>query len=196
MHALRLIRVRFAPALAIALSLAILSAGCERATSSADGGVAVDLALMAFLSQARAVHHEANVREAGGDAKGAILALEGLTAARRPDGARPEVAELMADTFARLAELRARSGDVDGAGRDLEAGLAQAPARSYFEGHLYEVAGIVSETKAKQLADAGQESAAAEARGKAIDLLRKAVAIQEEVIRSTLAADAGPRKAP
>jgi tetratricopeptide (TPR) repeat protein len=169
---------------------------CDRPSESgrSDKGVAVDLPLMAFLSQARALHHEANVREAENDIPGAIRALERLTNAARPDGQRPEVAEVLADTYARLAELRAKSGDIAAATRDVESGLALARDRTYFRGHLLEVAGVVEETRATSLTDAGKAEEAAQARSKAVELLRQAVAIQEEVIRTTLGDASAPNE--
>jgi len=121
-----------------------------------------------------------------------VRALDRLTAAPRPSGARPEVAEVLADTRARMAELRTRSGDLLGAERDISAGLELAPGRTYFRGHLLEVAGILEEARAAGMTDAGQNDEASKTRAKAAELLRQAVSIQEEVIRATLG-DAGGR---
>ena len=173
--------------------VALVDVGCDRGDNGrGNAGVAVDVPMMAFLSQARALHHEANLHEAENDLPGAIRALERLTTARKPDGL-PEVEEVLADTFARMAELHTRLGDLTSAARDVEAGLAHAPARTYFRGHLLEVSGVLEETRATSLADAGQSDEATRARAKAGDLLRQAVAIQEEVIRTALE-DAGTRR--
>lgn len=184
-------RLRFGLAVAVVVALGsaagAANVGCDRGESSrGDRGVAVDAPLMAFLSQARALHHEANVREAEGDVAGAIAALQRLVQAPRPPGALPEVDEVLADTFARLAELHTRINDVASAEKDVEQGLALAPARTYFRGHLFEVSGVVEETRAAGLADAGKPDEAAHARAKAVELLRQAVTIQEEVIRGAL----------
>src|SRR5688572_9839702 len=84
--------------------------GCsKRDAGDPDTLPAVDTELMAFLSEARALHHEANLREDLGDAEGAIAAMNRLVAAQRPhDKASPEVEEVLADSYARLAELRLR----------------------------------------------------------------------------------------
>jgi hypothetical protein len=174
-------------------SCAKRDAGTSSGGASEEAGTPVDVDVMAFLSEARALHHEANVREAADDAAGAVAALERLTRARRPhDGARvPEVEEVLADTYARLAELRLRAGDLDAASRDVAEGLAHAPDATYFRGHLFEVHGIVEEARAAALADAGKKDEAKGARERAIGLLHEAVQIQDRVIQSAVGADGG-----
>ncbi len=171
----------------LCVGVALAGSGCDRAEGGNrnDAGVAVDVAMMAFLSQARALHHEANVREAENDVPNAVRALDRLVNARKPEGL-PEVEEVVADTYARMAELHTRLGDLASASRNVEAGLAHAPARTYFRGHLLEVGGIVEEVRATSLADAGQADEASRARTRAKELLRQSVAIQEEVIRGAL----------
>lgn len=190
----RVPRARALTALFAVLVLLVATAlgACHRAESDTRGE-AVDLPLMAYLSQARARHHEANLREAENDIAGALLALDRLVSAPKPGGERPEVGELLADTRARMAELRTRSGDLVGAERDIQAGLVLAPGRTYFRGHLLEVAGILEEARASNMTDAGKSDEAAAARAKALDLLRQAVAIQEEVIRTTLGDGGAPQ---
>ena len=163
-----------------------------------DAGTPVDVDVMAFLSEARALHHEANVREGNDDLLGAIAALDRLVHAKRPhEGTRvPEIEEVLADTYARLAELRLRTGDVDGAAKEVEDGLAHAPDPTYFRGHLLEVEGIVEEARVAAYADAGRKAEASAARERAIKLLHEAVDVQEKVIAQSLgdkpeAADAG-----
>lgn len=171
------------------LSLLIVTTfvvACDRGDAQrGNGAPTVDVPLMAFLSEARALHHEANLHEAANDIPGALRALERLVAAKRPAGL-PEIDEVLADTHARLAELRTRNGDFAGAARDVEDGLKLAPARTYFRGHLFEVSGVVEEARAASLEDAGKTDEAARARANAVTLLRQAVAIQDEVIRATL----------
>lgn len=181
-------RIRFSlAAFVLVLFAGAANVACDRGEPNRnDRGTAVDTPLMAFLSQARALHHEANVREAENDLPGAIAALQRLVQARRPEGTLPEVDEVLADTYARLAELHTRQNDVAAAEKDVEQGLALAPARTYFRGHLFEVSGVVEETRAATLADAGKPAEAAQARAKAVELLRQAVSIQEDVIRTTL----------
>ncbi|WP_437736547.1 hypothetical protein [Sorangium sp. So ce1335] len=146
----------------------------------------VDPTLLAFLSRARAAHHAADVALGAGDRSAAVRALEGIIAAPRPPGTPPEVAEVIADTHARLAELRSEAGEFDAAARDIEAGLELAPAPSHFQGHLYEVAGVVEERRAKALDEKGDREAAAQARKRALGLLERAISIQDQVITDTL----------
>ncbi len=152
-------------ALAIAiLSVALAACAQERATDrqnpSRGAGpsneeVAIDTEVMAYLSMARAAHHEANVKEAD-DVAGAVAALERLTRASRPHPGKvvPEIDEVLADTYARLAELYARQGDLVKAGALVDQGLLHAETPTYFRGHLLEVGGIVEEARAAGLAPA------------------------------------------
>jgi len=123
----------------------------------------------------------------------ALASLEKLTRAPRPHpGAKvPEIEEVLADTYARLAELRLRGGGFDAAAHDVQEGLAHASDATYFRGHLFEVAGLVEEARAGSLADAGHASDADRARERALALLQEAVDIQNKVIADSLA-DAGP----
>lgn len=148
----------------------------------------VDPTLLAFLSRSRAGHHAADVALGAGDRAAAIRVLEGIIAAPRPPGAPPEVAEVTADTYARLAELRSEGGEFDAAARDVEAGLKLAPAPSHYEGHLYEVAGVVEERRAKALEGQGDRDAAAQARKRALGLLEQAISVQDQVITEALKA--------
>jgi tetratricopeptide (TPR) repeat protein len=159
-----------------------------------DAGAPFDLEVMAFLSQARALHHQANIKEETGDLTGAIAAMDQLTRAKRPHPDRkvPEIEEVLADAYARLAELHLRAGDVTGADGAVAQGLAHAPEPTYFRGHLLEVQGIMEEARGAALADAGKREEAAKARAKAIALLQQAVQVQEQVVERALA-DAGRR---
>ena len=110
---------------------------------------AIDQALLAWLSKARTFHHLADLAEGdepAGDAGAAsidkaIAPLDQLVAGAVPPGNPPEVREVLADTYARLAELRARRGDFERADKDVTAGLGYAPDKTYFRGHLLEVRG-------------------------------------------------------
>jgi hypothetical protein len=163
------------------------TAGCPSAEPSSPP---IDPAVMAFLSAARALHHEADLKQEGGNAAGAIAALERLVASPAPHAV--EVDEVLADAHARLAELRLQQRDLAGAARDVQAGLAHVQGPTYFRGHLLEVEGLVEEARASALADAGQPAEAAQARGKAMSLLEEAVQVQEQVIEHALA-DGGAR---
>jgi hypothetical protein len=139
---------------------------------------------MAYLSEARALHHQANLSEDARDIPGAIEPLERLVRARRPHEGTliPEVEEVLADTLARLAELRARMNDLKGAESDVLMGLSHASSPTYFRGHLLEIQGVLEESRAAGLADAGREAEASKARARARDLLSQAVAVQERVL--------------
>jgi tetratricopeptide (TPR) repeat protein len=181
----------------LTLTVLLALAACSRqAPERCDDGSAavVDTDVMAYLSKARALHHEANAHEGSGDVASAIGALERLVASPIPHPERPapEIEEVLADTHARLAELRAQKGDLDGALRDVEAGLAHAPTPSYFRGHLLEVQGVLYEQRAAVLRDAGKTEEAEQAKARAVKLLQEAVQIQDEVIQRSLG-DGGPR---
>jgi len=163
--------------------------GCSR-----QDDVAVDTQIMAFLSEARALHHQANIKEEAGDVPGAIAAMERLVVTSRPHPERkaPEVEEVLADAYARLAELRLRKGDLDPAATAVKGGLEHVTEPTYFRGHLVEVQGLIEEARAAQLADAGNTAEAARAREHAIQLLEEVVKIQDQVIKSSLGKDGGP----
>jgi hypothetical protein len=156
-------------------------AGCPGSATSAD---AVDEPLLAFLSAARSLHHEADTKLAAGDAPGAVAALERLIAMPAPS--RVEVAEVLADTHARLAELRLGQGDIDGGAREVQVGLERVQGATYFRGHLLEVSGLIEEARASALADAGKGEEAARVRARAVGLLEEAVEVQERVIDRAL----------
>jgi hypothetical protein len=183
--------VKRALSILLLLSAATL-AGCaqqshDRICEDTPGAApVVDTEVMAFLSKARALHHEANVREDGNDIAGAIGSLETLVKSPvpRPGTPIPEVEEVLADTYARLADLKLQSSDVDGAAKDIDSGLVHSPTASYFHGHLLEVQGIVEEQRANRFADAGKSEEAAKARAHAVELLRQAVDMQDQVIKN------------
>ena len=100
--------------------------------------------------------------------------------------------EVLADTYARLAELRARRGELERAEADVVKGLERAPGRTYFRGHLLEVRGLVYEKLSESLAKAGKGVQAEEARQKAMRASLEAVRIQDEVIAGTLDKERAP----
>lgn len=166
---------------------------CSRQVGGADDGTAVDTPIMAFLSEAHALHHQANIKEESGDIPGAIAAMERLVAAARPHPERkaPEVEEVLADAYGRLAELRLRNGELDLAAIAVKTGLDHVTDPTYFRGHLVEVQGLIEEARAAQLTDAGNAAEAARAREHAIQLLEEVVKIQDQVIKSSLGKDGG-----
>jgi hypothetical protein len=155
------------------------TSGCPTAEAPA-----VDPPVMAFLSAARALHHEADMSERAGDVPGAIAALERLVAVPAPKAIESD--EVLADAHARLAELKLGRGDLDGADRAVENGLRHVQGPTYFRGHLLEVQGLVEEARASSLADAGHGDLAGQARARAITLLEEAVRVQERVIQQAL----------
>jgi hypothetical protein len=187
-------------AYALAALVLALSA-CARAPShrtnplSLEAGVPIDNELMAYLSMARARHHEANLEE-DDDLPTAVAALTAIVSAPRPHpGATiPEIDEVLADTYARLAELQLRQENVNAASESVRQGLVHATEPSYFRGHLLEMGGLAEETREGELRDAGASAAAAVARKKAIDLFHQAVVVQEQVVRESLRGDAGGAK--
>lgn len=183
-----------AAAVAVALAVAL---GCERGDSpDTSAAPPIDTDIMAFLSEARALHHRANMQEDAGDVAGAIESMNRLVSAPRPHPERkaPEIEEVLADAYARLAELELSRGGIAAAEEAIESGLAHAPEPTYFRGHLVEVQGLVMEATAKDLADAGKAEEAARAREKAIQLLEEVVRVQDQVIQRSLAAKDGGAK--
>jgi hypothetical protein len=151
----------------------------------------VDPILMAWLSKARTLHHLADLAEGEGSVDKAIAPLEQLVGGTLPSGQPVEAQEVMADTYARLAELRARKGEYARADQDVASGLAFAATPTYFRGHLLEVRGLIFEKQSGDLEKAGKIAEAKQAREKAVAASLDAVRIQDEVIKSTLG-DAGP----
>jgi len=189
-------------AAAILVAVAVFAIGCKGNNSAGGGGEGessngqvVDMELMAFLSEARALHHQANLKEESGDVAGAVSAMERLVSARRPhDGKAPEVQEVLADAYARLAELELKRSGLARAAEAVKTGLVHAPEPTYFRGHLVEVEGLIEEARASELADAGNASEASKSREKAIQLLEEVVKIQDQVIQRSLAnREAGAR---
>lgn len=95
----------------------------------------------------------------------------------------PEVREVLADTRARLADLKSQLGQFQQASKDVDRGLELAEETTYFRGHLFEVRGLVEERRAKDLSDKGNTTAAEEAKRQALDAFEKSMSIQAEVIR-------------
>jgi hypothetical protein len=181
-------------ALMLGLTIAFgIVPACAQHEGSATDGEPVDTEIMAFLSEARALHHEANLREDSGDLAGAESAMNRLVTAREPHPERkaPEVEEVLADAYARLAELRLKQGALDPASVAVKSGLEHVAEATYFRGHLVEVQGLVEEARAAQFADAGNAAEATKAREHAIVLLEEVVKIQDQVIQRSLGKDGG-----
>jgi tetratricopeptide (TPR) repeat protein len=173
-------------------------AGCNaKSQPTGEAAPVVDTGILAYLSLARAAHHEADILEEQGDVDGAITALERIVHAPRPHPgeAVPEIEETLADAHARLADLRTTKGDLDGAERDVKDGLEHAKEPTYFRGELLTAYGVLEHKRAEKATAAGQTAAANTARDHAVSLLKEAMDIQERVIGKTLgdAGDAGGR---
>ncbi len=183
--------------LACLLGLALPALGCnEKAHEKGceDQALVVDTAVVAYLSKARALHHEANLKEDAGDVDGAIVTLHRLTESAQPhEGTRiPEVEEVLADAHARIAELALRQSHFDAAKVEVDKGLTHAEGATYFRGHLLEVGGLIETARSKSLADAGLTKESEEARQRALKLLEEAISVQDRVIGHALG-DAGAK---
>jgi tetratricopeptide (TPR) repeat protein len=184
------------------LVIALVAAGCTRArpddaktvAGDQDAAQPVDPVLLAFLSKARAAHHRADAFEEQGQLERAVAELERITRGPLPAAAKPapEVREVLADSRARTAELRSRLGQFGAALQDVAAGLELARERTYFRGHLFEVRGLVEERRSATLKQQGNETAAANARARALESFETAMQIQDEVIKQSLSAEPAP----
>lgn len=180
---------------------ALLVVGCAKRETkvqtqecpAVDGGQPVDPVLLAFLSRARAAHHLADQHEEQKDPSGAIAALEQLVRGPVPGGRTPppEAREVLSDTRARLADLESQLGRFDAASEDVDEGLKLAPEPSYYQGHLFEVRGLLEERRSKALAKSGDSDAAKQARERALKAFEKSMRIQAGVIKKAVP-EAGP----
>ena len=179
------------------LALCVGLAACQQGTQGDPGDVpalecspseqVVDEALLAFLSKARSVHVSADLVEAD-DPKAAIAVLTSLVDGPVPGGddPPPEAREVLADTLARMAELKSANNDFEEARRDIDRGLALATDKTHYRGRLMEVLGVVEQREHKKLLAEGDEDGAAAAKARAIAAFQAAVDIQDEVIQRAL----------
>jgi hypothetical protein len=182
-----------ATALALALGVAVGACRNDAKNCVDTDAAAIDTPLLAYLSAARALHHQANIKEDSNDLPGAIASLEQLVATKPPRQA-PEVEEVLADAYARMAELRIRTKDTAGALRDVDLGLAHAKEPTYFRGHLLDVQAIALEEQAKTLDAQGKKDDAQAARARALAISQEVVKIQLQVIDRALGAQDGGTK--
>jgi tetratricopeptide (TPR) repeat protein len=183
-------KIATARAAVVMMTLALV--GCSRRDTAYERSAencppseqVVDQRLLAWLSKARTLHHLADMSEAEGALDSAVGPLEQLVVGEAPQA--PETDEVLADTYARLADLRVRRGELERAAQDVDQGLHHAPGATYFHGHLLEVRGLVFEKMSESLAKAGKRAEAEEARQKAIRASLEAVRLQDEVIGRTL----------
>ena len=144
----------------------------------------VDGLLLAFLSRARTAHHQADLTQEDGELDLAVASLERVVSGPRPDA--PEAIEVVADTYARLADLRSELGDFEPALRDVDAGLALSAQPTHFRGHLLEIKGVVLERRYRALDARGETDLAARAKGEALDAFKSAIDLQDQVIDDAL----------
>lgn len=148
------------------------------------GAPVVDGTLLAFLSKVRAAHHRADLAQEDGDVDLAIAALDQVVAHPHPSA--PEAIEVVADTRARLADLRSDLGQYDQALRDVEAGLGLAAKPTHFRGHLLEMKGVVLERRYRTLEAVGEREAAEKSKAEALDSFKSAIEVQDQVIDEAL----------
>ncbi len=148
----------------------------------------IDRALLAFLSKAKAAHHQADLAQDNGDQSGAIAALHVLVEGPRPGGERPaiEIREVMADSRARMAGFLSAKAKHDAAEGQLRRGLAELPERNLYRGRLMEMLGVVEEARYRAFKAAGEHDKATRAKVRAVRAFDAAIAIQDEVIRRLL----------
>jgi tetratricopeptide (TPR) repeat protein len=187
--------VKLCPVILLLLaSCAILLPGCadrsspvgrERATSASVQRQAVSPELLAFLSKARAAHHNADLLETKGDLLRASDAVRGIVTGPRPPPS-PELEEVLADAHARLADLESRRGDFEEALAQIDRGLGLAKEVSHYRGHLFETKGLVHERWMSAHEKSGNDEKAASERALALAAFEEAIEIQDEVIRKLL----------
>jgi len=170
------------------------SSGAPAPATSTESPPPIDPTLLAFLSRSRAAHHRADAFEEKAQLQRALAELDRIVDGPLPQADQPyvEVGEVLADTRARMADLRSQLGEHDRALRDVEAGLRLASGPTYFRGHLFEVRGLVEERRAKALRESGNDDAAEQARRQALTAFEQAMKIQEEVIRKSAPVENAP----
>lgn len=145
----------------------------------------VDPRLMAFLSRARAAHHEADLHE--GDLEKSLGPLIALVDGPVPTGNQEtpiEVREVLADTYARIADLESQRQRFDEADKRVTRALEWVQPVSYFRGHLLETRGLIAERRAAQLAQSGELEASKRSKLSAIEAFEQAMEVQAQVIRA------------
>jgi tetratricopeptide (TPR) repeat protein len=186
--------------ISVALGGLLLASGCKSASERACGQdtAVVDLALVAYLSQARALHHEADLFEDAGDLEAALRAMARIGQLPLADGTKlapVEVREVKADALARTAELELKRGNLDAAQRHVEAGLQLAREDSYYRGHLYELLGRVEQARFRKASDP-KSAEAQEAKKRALAALEESLRIQAKVVQSLDGAGNKPKGSP
>ncbi len=162
------------------LALCTLSA-CNRD----DGNGRTDELLLIQLSEARALHHRADLHLLDGDTKAAIDDVKEVLRIRFPMG-NADGEDTLLDAHGRLARLLLIPGGEEAerqAFAQIEAGRKLATRDSFFRAHLESVAAEIYEARAKRQSD---PAAAKEARKEAIRALERAIAIDRHLQRALL----------
>jgi hypothetical protein len=173
----------------IVMSVAI-STACDRKQGVCSDHLrdseVVDPALMAFLSRARAAHHEADLHEDSAEASlRPLLELVNGPIPGQPGKLPAEVREVLADTAARIADLESTLERFDIAIKRIEDALPLVSNASYFRGHLFETRGLVEQRWATSLEKQGNVAQANVVKARALQSFETAMEIQALVIRGT-----------
>lgn len=184
-----LVRVTTATLLAAALAIVACVACADRdepapapgtVTTIADPADAIGEPLMLALSQAKNFHRKAKVYIADGNLAEATAAVRQILAIEFPAGA-PEGEDVRLDAHALLAKLHLAQGDVEGAMKVVEQGLAGASRESFFLANLHTVRGEVLEAIAAGLDADGKAEEAKARRREAIAAYDTSIAINERL---------------
>jgi hypothetical protein len=141
---------------------------------------------MAFLSRARAAHHEADLHEDSAEASlRPLLELVKGPIPGQPGKPPAEVREVLADTAARIADLESTLERFEGAIQRVDEALPLVTNASYFRGHLFETRGLVEQRWATFLEKQGNIEKAKVVKARALQSFETAMEIQAAVIRAT-----------
>jgi hypothetical protein len=167
--------------------LGAITIGCDpknrNCNENQNDEATVDPALMAFLSRARAAHHEADLHEEVPEQS--LRPLLKLVTGPIPgtEGQKPaEVREVLADTEARIADLESVLGRFDSARQRIDNTLKLVLEVSYFRGHLFETRGLVEQRWAETLTKQGLTEQATSAKARAVEAFETAMEVQAAVI--------------
>jgi ATP/maltotriose-dependent transcriptional regulator MalT len=161
-----------------ALVALVIALGCVGSTDDSGGGKgsgrvtqlpepddAISEPLMLSLLQAKNFHHQAKVYMADAKLAEATDAVRKILALDFPAGA-SEGEDVRLDARAMLAKLQIAQGDIDGAMKTVDEGIASASRESFFLANLHTVRGEVLEARVATL-DAEQKTDEAKATRKA-----------------------------
>lgn len=117
-------------------------------TTLPEAGDQIDEGLMLSLGQAKNFHRKAKVYMTDGNRLDeAMAAVRQILAIEFPAGS-PEGEDVRLDAYALLAKLHLGKGDVEGAMKTVDEGIAAATRDSFFLANLHTVKGEVFEARA------------------------------------------------